>query len=703
MGKRSALLDRAMLDIESSRVSSLSSFPLSTVERSWKNEWHGLSIARPVGGGGVFAPTTPSHSALSIFHRPIYSVHAKPRALYKDLVYILLNLRWSRLALALTCFYVGVTLAFACVFYFVCGESADVWDAFNYSYQAFSTIGFGIVYPTTRCGNYFIVFEMMISMLAIPAMTGLVFSKFSLAHVKLALSTVGVVHPCYQGDVDALVFRVANASSARHLHRDILMNVSVSLELFRVEALETPRPVLRRYHLAVKQADFLMLRLAMQVVHVIDDSSPLHGICPADLDDHNFMVQLTVQGVDSNRHATVVDSRLYTSSDIHWGRRFEPMMFPPTAQNVAWRVEFDKLDATTPISDNMSPCHTAHHAPCRRRSLSEPRRHDWIDHIEAQFLAQTQPLIRVDTGMDDEYSIASVGLYPTTLIEAKDAPHYFQYTYYHLLHMKWTRILLGLLAIVLTSAAIFGAFHVIRFNEGLFIAEDMRPPAFTPFELCFFLSIHTLSTVGFGDIAPAPNDHYHNFLVALEALMGISLMAIVTGIAWSKFALPQAHVKFSAKMVATTLHGHRCLLFRAANTRHMGDVAACEFKLSAFFEDRHGTRMMHDLALVEPKWPSINVPVTLIHIVDEASPLARYALDELHKEHMVMLAVVSGFDTTFCETVFARHMYSEFVTDKAFEDVVHLTHSYLQVNWAKLDSDAHEDADLRRTTNMTML
>ncbi|CAK4115695.1 unnamed protein product [Aphanomyces euteiches] len=628
------------------------------------------------------------------FRKPIRGINAKPRALYKDLVYILLNLTWIRLTLVLVAFYFGVTLIFAILFDYVCEEPDSFSDTFHYSYQAFSTIGFGIVYPRTRCGNYVLVTELLVSMLAIPAMTGLVFSKFSLNQVKLAVSRIGVLHRGYKPNIDALIFRVANASYARNLHQDLLLNVSVSLELFCVEATDPARPpVLRRYRLALQQSDLIMLRLAMHVVHIVDTSSPLHRLLNSS--NANFTVQLTVQGVESNRHATVVDQRLYSSQDILDGYTFDPMVYPQANDN--WEIDFSRLNAVSaivpeavpsPATTSVAATHEIHaihmHNASFRRSNSEPRKPPTLNRLESQFLAHAQPLIRLGD-LEEEYAISRAGLIPSTKIHATNPPHVFQYVYHHLLHMKWVVILVGLVTIVLAFALFFGSLHCIKYHSGLYVATDLEQ-VLSPFELSFFLSMHTLSTVGLGDVAPANHDHFHNALVVLEAIVGISLMAIVTGLAWSKFALPQAHIQFSSSLLATHVHGQPCLVFRAVNTRHMGDIAACEFKLGALFEDRHGQRTMHDLPLVQPMWPSLNIPVTLVHVIDSASPLARYSLDELNHARLLILAVVSGFDTTFCETVFARQMYTEFERDQVFDDVVHLTSSGFTIDWDKIHS-----------------
>ena len=59
----------------------------------------------------------------------------------------------------------------------------------------------------------------------------------------------------------------------------------------------------------------------------------------------------------------------------------------------------------------------------------------------------------------------------------------------------------------------------------------------------FNFSIQTLSTIGYGTLAPASG--YAHFLVATEMLLSLLLTAVATGLVFAKFARPTARLLFS--------------------------------------------------------------------------------------------------------------------------------------------------------------
>ncbi|CAK4082058.1 unnamed protein product [Aphanomyces euteiches] len=626
--------------------------------------WHGIAVDS---SANVFANKTSE----SIFLKPIRGIGGRPRAFYKDIAYVVLNLSWFHVVVVLSFAYFGVIFAFALVFHYVCGESESLLDGYNLSYQAFSTIGFGIVYSTTRCGNYTTLAEAYVSMVLLPTFGGIIFTKFSLPKVKVAFSNVCCIHR-RTSDSSALVVRVANATSSTHLDQDVIMDATFSMELFIVD--EKPKGVLRRHKLLLQQSEFIFFRLAIELVHVIDRASPLYGIPISS----NCMILVTISGVESNRHATIVNQVKYTHEMIRDGFYFEPMMDRDRVQNQL-TIDFERLSAVVP--SDYATTDTVHISEEEHSWSNREEGHLGLIEEEASEIIMPPPF--VESGMDSLLFKKSAS--NRTVGNLSDGGSYLHlddsvdYTYYHILHLRWWSIVAVIILLSGICTVLFALLHWIQFGHKFYIVTDMDR-SMTPFELCLFLSLHTFSTIGYGTVGPAPGDRYHNALVAVEAMIGLVISSVLTGIFWSKFALPQAHIRFSSKILVTTYQGHRCLVFRAINTRSIGDIQMCHFKLGAFLTDSNGARRLHDLPLVQPHWPSINAPVTLIHIIDSSSPLRR-----CQDFSMSMLALFSGFDTTFCETVYARHLYSTYEFDKPVVDAAHLSQSQLVFDWRQLD------------------
>lgn len=60
----------------------------------------------------------------------------------------------------------------------------------------------------------------------------------------------------------------------------------------------------------------------------------------------------------------------------------------------------------------------------------------------------------------------------------------------------------------------------------------------------FFFSVQTLGLIGYGAIYPTTI--YANILVTLEALIGLTGIAIATGLSFARFAQPRVRLIFSS-------------------------------------------------------------------------------------------------------------------------------------------------------------
>src|SRR6476660_1523828 len=83
---------------------------------------------------------------------------------------------------------------------------------------------------------------------------------------------------------------------------------------------------------------------------------------------------------------------------------------------------------------------------------------------------------------------------------------------------------------------------------------------------CFYFSIETLATVGYGDMHPQTN--YGHFVATVEIFTGMSFLAVMTGLIFARFSRPRARFVFADHPVVTMHAGHPTLMIRLANARH---------------------------------------------------------------------------------------------------------------------------------------
>jgi len=254
-------------------------------------------------------------------------------------------------------------------------------------------------------------------------------------------------------------------------------------------------------------------------------------------------------------------------------------------------------------------------------------------------------------------------------------PLLFRDLYVNLLSMPWVWLVFLVAAFYLLSNLAF-AYAYYHNLSGLDHAKN--------FADVFFFSVQTMATIGYGRMAPT--DLTTNLLVTFEALWGFSYFAIVTGLMFAKFSRPTSHVLFSKVAVISNFEGKPHLKIRMANRRNnrIVDVTARLFLL------RHSTtkegfaiRRFLDLKLVRDHMPLLRLTWTLLHPIDEDSPLYGLSEQEIKETTDEIFVTLVGLDETLAHTIHARHSYfvDEILHDTFFEDVVKRHPSSVEVNY----------------------
>ncbi|ETO62921.1 hypothetical protein, variant [Phytophthora nicotianae P1976] len=338
-----------------------------------------------------------------------------------------------------------------------------------------------------------------------------------------------------------------------------------------------------------------------------------------------------------------------------------------------------------------------------------------LDDDTSTISQEDKDLEAVDVGIDDNDSgeedtsrprMRAQSSASAVSIEVEDTPRFlriqpvhipksfsFMRFYQSALHVGWPKITFVFILSFLALNFGFGLLYWFDISR-IAVYDDV---VVSDYELAFYMSVHTLATIGYGSIAPKPDAGYMNIIVFIESMVGIITVTIITGIAWSKFARPRAHIHFSAKMTISTIYGHRCLVFRAANTRHSGEVHENFFRIGVILTNRRtGLRQMYDVPLVTAEWPSIKLPATLIHVINENSPFYKFhSTEDLSQSRVAVIALLTGLDTTFSENVYARKMYfwDDFAYDMRFADFAVIERDRVIVDYKLFDQLLPEDRD----------
>jgi inward rectifier potassium channel len=244
--------------------------------------------------------------------------------------------------------------------------------------------------------------------------------------------------------------------------------------------------------------------------------------------------------------------------------------------------------------------------------------------------------------------------------------------YHELLQASWPQ-LAGLFALSFLAFNLMFAGLYLLDPQGLGSIRELDD--IPPFWRAFFFSVHTVATIGYGDVYPV--SVYANWLVVAEITLGILFFALTTGIAFARFSRPTARILFSNVAVITPVDGIPTLMFRAANQRHnliFGAAASVSVLLD---EHLAGTTMrrFRDLPLIRDMNPVFALTWTIMHPITEDSPLFALLGDSEIDDSMEIVTILSGVDERSGQTIYARWAYglTDIHPNARFADILGLT------------------------------
>jgi inward rectifier potassium channel len=237
----------------------------------------------------------------------------------------LLNMTWRRFFLVVLAGYFVMTTLFA-VAYFALGPSGlqgvDAPTEFDrflsdffFSAHTLTTVGYGNISPKSIGANTLTAIEAITGLMGIALGTGLLFGRFSRPSVRIAFSERMLVTP-YQ-DRSSVQFRIVN------LRPNILMELEAHVVLMTVEG---PPGALKRHYqqLQLERSNLYFLALTWTVVHPIDETSPLFGRTPEDLERLQAEFVVMLKGFDDTFSQTVYARNSYRYDELTWQAHFHP-------------------------------------------------------------------------------------------------------------------------------------------------------------------------------------------------------------------------------------------------------------------------------------------------------------------------------------------------------------------------------------------
>lgn len=217
---------------------------------------------------------------------------------------------------------------------------------------------------------------------------------------------------------------------------------------------------------------------------------------------------------------------------------------------------------------------------------------------------------------------------------------------YHLaVSMSWPEFLLCFAGLEIAINVVFALLYTLQPGA----VANMATGTFVD---AFFFSMETLATVGYGDMHPATL--YGHTISAIEITAGVLFTAIMTGVMFVRFSRPRSDIRFADCMVVTRHLGRKTLMLRMANARlHLLSDAKAELfaLISETTESGQTYRGTRELKLIRNRLPVFALTWTIMHVIDETSPLRDYDAARLLAEDVRFFVTTQARDPTLAATV----------------------------------------------------
>jgi inward rectifier potassium channel len=223
--------------------------------------------------------------------------------------------------------------------------------------------------------------------------------------------------------------------------------------------------------------------------------------------------------------------------------------------------------------------------------------------------------------------------------------------YHGLLQMQWPAFIALIVGGYVVANLVFAAIYTL-------LPDAIHGS--TGFADNFFFSVQTWATIGYGGMTP--QSMAANIVVVVESMTGIFGVAILTGLLFAKFSRPSSKILFADLAVVAMFDGKPTLMIRVANERHstIADATA-RLTLLRHTTSPEGVRMRRllDLDLVRDMQPVFRLSWTLMHVIDDNSPLSDLRDEQaLGAVDARIVVSMTGYDAVVGQTTHASFAYA---------------------------------------------
>ncbi len=267
-----------------------------------------------------------------------------------NVYHILTGISWPVFILLILCAYLTVNMLFSFLYLAIgvnhlvghggSGGMDAFWDAFFFSAQTLTTVGYGRISPEGIPASMVAAIESLAGLMGFALATGLLYSRFARPQGRILFSKHALIAPYRNGS--AWMFRMANARNNQ------LIETEVQVSLSMVD----PADGTRRFHeLALERKSINFFPLSWTIVHPIDADSPLRGLTAEDFRDGDGEFFIQIKAFDDSFSQTVYVRNSFRFDEVVYGAKFEFIF--GRAESGATTIDLHRIDEHAPADLNL--------------------------------------------------------------------------------------------------------------------------------------------------------------------------------------------------------------------------------------------------------------------------------------------------------------------------------------------------------------
>ena len=267
------------------------------------------------------------------------------REVLQDLYHYAMMVSWPRLFATIIAFFLLFDVLFGCLYHLVPDCIANLSPPgflgdFFFSVETLATVGYGEMHPQTLYGHTIAMIEIFTGLLMLALITGLMFARFSRPRARFLFSRYAVVRPI-DGKL-TLMFRAANE------RQNIVQDASAQLRMLRNDVTSEGFRIRRIIDLPLVRSQHPVFSLGWNIMHIIDDASPLRHETSKTLDDREAIFILSLSGTDETTGQVLKARGEYPAEALRWNATFRDIL---EQDGSTLRIDYGKFHDVEPLAE----------------------------------------------------------------------------------------------------------------------------------------------------------------------------------------------------------------------------------------------------------------------------------------------------------------------------------------------------------------